>query len=179
MYLQFQQADRALEELIEQLDMGRVRKFANFIRVRLEERCPFMNSSQAWQIHDFGMLMKGGDWWRIIFSKDHVCKAAFLPEGILPVGENDTSAGHLRRLTRIPHGIYKHLTLNMERAFSVMVRIKSKSRNNTPRTTSSPVCGRCCRPLLNEMWSTQIGFNSRLAVKSSSKQWSETAMDNL
>ena len=73
-YLHFQLADRALEELTEELDMGRVKKFAKFMRVRLVERCPFMKSAQASQIHDFSMLKKSGA--EFCFSKDLVCKAA-------------------------------------------------------------------------------------------------------
>ena len=54
--------------------MGRVKKFAKFMRVRLVERCPFMKSAQASQIHDFSMLKKSGA--EFCFSKDLVCKAA-------------------------------------------------------------------------------------------------------
>ena len=73
-YLHSQLADRALEELTEELDMGRVKKFAKFMRVRLVERCPFMKSAQASQIHDFSILKKSGA--EFCFSKDLVCKAA-------------------------------------------------------------------------------------------------------
>ena len=74
MYLHFQLADKALEELTDELDMGRVKKFAKFVRTRLEERCPFMKSTQASQIHDFSRLKKSGA--EFCFSKDLVCKAA-------------------------------------------------------------------------------------------------------
>ena len=54
--------------------MGRVKKFAKFMRVRLVERYPFMKSAQASQIHDFSILKKSGA--EFCFSKDLVCKAA-------------------------------------------------------------------------------------------------------
>ena len=39
--------DRALEELIEELDMSRVQKSVKFMLVRREERCPFTKSAQV------------------------------------------------------------------------------------------------------------------------------------
>ena len=72
-HFHFQVADRLLEEHTVELDMGRVKKFARFIRVRLVERCPFMKSAQFSQIHDSSMLTKSGA--EFSFSKDLVCKA--------------------------------------------------------------------------------------------------------
>ena len=48
-YLHFQLAERTLEELIDELDIICVQKFAQFIPVRLEQRCLFMKSAQEFK----------------------------------------------------------------------------------------------------------------------------------
>ena len=169
-YLHFQLADRALEELTEELDMGRVKKFAKFMRVRLVERCPFMKSAQASQIHDFSMLKKSGA--EFCFSKDLVCKAAHAHFAIHERHYGGLSEEHLvkfflrvyHRLAKVGHqraiydegelfavllqedkrhreylrvyrmvleiqSTYSMDSADVERAFSAMARIKSKSRN--------------------------------------------------
>ena len=169
-YLHFQLADRALEELTEELDMGRVKKFAKFMRVRLVERCPFMKSVQASQIHDFSLLKKSGA--EFCFSKDLVCKASHAHFAIHERHYGGLSEEHFvkffqrvyHRLAKVAHqraiydegelfavllqedkrdredlrvyrmileiqSTYSMDSADVERAFSAMARIKSKSRN--------------------------------------------------
>ena len=202
-YFHFQVADRLLEEHTDELDMGLVKKFAKFIRVRLVERCPIMKSAQSSQIQDSSMLKKSGA--EYCFSKDLVCKATHAHFAIHERNYGGLSEEHFVKFFLRAHqrAIYDEAELfpvllqedkrhrknlrvyrivleiqspycvssaDVERAFSAMACINSKSHNRLASHDSSLVCGCRFRPLLTEMWYTQIGRNPRLAAKSSSGQ---------